>query len=277
MKTIITIAVLLITQIYGLKAQDFHIYKNDGEIISLPLRLIDSITFGSGLYGLPCSSAPTVTDIDGNIYNTVQIGLQCWMKENLKTTKAPTGVTINRNCYDDNPVNCALYGGMYSWFTVMNGQESSNTNPSGVQGICPDGWHVPSLSEWIQLQNYVFGQGFPNSNVTETAGNALKSCRQVNSPLGGDCNTEEHPRWNSHTTNYGFDIFGFSGLPGGFWVLHMGIIYVFIGKTGNWWSSTTSEYYSWTANSGVLYYNYPKFQIDSEDKDFGLSLRCVKD
>jgi len=277
MKTIITIAVLLITQIYGLKAQDLHIYKSDGEIISLPLGSIDSITFGSGLYGLPCPGTPTVTDIDGNVYNTVQIGLQCWMKENLKTTKEPSGSSIYRNCYDDDPANCDLYGGMYSWFTIMNGQESSNSNPSGVQGICPDGWHVPGQSEWIQLQNYVFGQGFPNSNVTETAGNALKSCRQVNSPLGGDCNTEEHPRWNSHTANYGFDIFGFSGLPAGLRVIHMGITYIWIGEHALWWSSTQYEGYNWYAYLMEMQYNHGNFQLQSEDKEFGISLRCVKD
>jgi len=76
-------------------------------------------------------------------------------------------------------------------------------------GICPTGWHVPSDAEWIELVNYVVSQGYPNSwNDPNGAGNALKSCRQVDSPLVGECDTSDHPLWDLHSTHRGFDEFG---------------------------------------------------------------------
>ena len=83
--------------ITGLQAQDLQIHKTDGSIITLPLNAIDSITFansGMGGHWQPCPGTPTVTDIDGNVYNTVLIDDQCWMKENLKTTKYRNGASI---------------------------------------------------------------------------------------------------------------------------------------------------------------------------------------
>ena len=122
------------------------------------------------------SSAPsftcgtsTLTDIDGNTYNTVQIGNQCWMKENLRTTKYANGTSISQGnntstttAYwyypNNNSSNMSTYGLLYNWKAVMGSSSSSNANPSGVQGVCPTGWHVPSRDEWIQLINYVRSQ-----------------------------------------------------------------------------------------------------------------------
>ncbi len=178
-----------------------------------------------------------VSDIDGNVYNTVIIGDQEWMAENLRVTRNANGNNITSCCYNDDETNCELYGGLYTWHTVMNGQSSSSSNPSGVQGICPTGWHVPSDAQWTELVNFVENQGYPNSDVVNGVGNALKSCRQVGSPLGGDCDTSEHPRWNSDGTHHGFDEFGFSALPAGYRVYLNGT-YEVIGVTGYFWSST---------------------------------------
>ncbi len=137
----------------------------------------------------------TVTDIDGNVYQTVIIGNQEWMAENLRVFRDANGNSITRYCYNNNTTNCNLYGGLYIWHTVMNGQSSSSSNPSGVQGICPTGWYVPSDAEWTELVNYVVNQGFPNSSEDPNgAKNALKLCRQVDSPEGGECKTSIHPR-----------------------------------------------------------------------------------
>jgi uncharacterized protein (TIGR02145 family) len=228
---------------------------------------------GGGGTGQPCPGTPTVTDIDGNVYNTVLIGDQCWMKENLNTTRDAAGNNITRYCYDNNTTNCDLYGGLYTWATVMNGAGSSNNNPSGVQGICPTGWHVPSDAEWTQLVGYIVAQGFPNSNATNGAGNALKSCRQLNSPLGGDCNTKEHPRWNSSTTHHGFDEFGFSALPGGTRYTDGSLIIP--GYHGRWWSSREySSTHAWfwmiSSSQGVVGSNYL-------NKTWGFSVRCLRD
>ncbi len=93
-----------------------------------------------------CPSA--VTDIDKNIYKTVQIGAQCWIKENLKVTKNPKGEAITRYCYDNDPKICETDGGLYDWDAAMN-----NSTTEGAQGICPDGWHVPKDSEWYVLES----------------------------------------------------------------------------------------------------------------------------
>ena len=116
-----------------------------------------------------CSGSPTVTDYDGNVYQTVQIGNQCWMKENLRTTHYADGTTIplgtstsTTTSYRYNPNNDAnnvpTYGYLYNWTAVMNGAGSSIATPSGVQGVCPTGWHVPSDAEWTQLTDYVGSQ-----------------------------------------------------------------------------------------------------------------------
>ena len=117
----------------------------------------------------PCLGTTTLMDYDGNIYKTVQIGQQCWMKENLRTTKYADGISIAlgsipsttiayRYYPDNNSSNVNTYGYLYNWKAVMRNSSSSDANPSGVQGICPTGWHVPSDEEWKQLTNYVSSQ-----------------------------------------------------------------------------------------------------------------------
>jgi uncharacterized protein (TIGR02145 family) len=214
--------------------------------------------------GQPCPGIPNVSDIDGNVYNTVKIGNQCWMKENLNTTRDANGNSITRLCYENDTTNCSLYGGLYSWFTVMNGAPGSNNNPSGVQGICPTGWHVPSAAEWTQLYNYVIGIN------SVDVGNHLKSCRQQNSPLGGACNTEDHPRWDAHFFNFGTDNYGFSGLPGGF---KPSGPFNNIGVSGTWWTSTGN---GGSANYRVLIFASGWLVGGEISKNYGYSVRCVK-
>ena len=214
-----------------------------------------------------------ITDIDGNEYYTVIIGDQEWMAENLRVTRDADGNDINRYCYDDDEANCELYGGLYTWHTVMNGESSSNNNPSGVQGICPTGWHVPSDAEWDELIEFVIAQGYTNiHNNPNGTGNALKSCRQEGSPLGGDCDTTEHPRWDSHFVHYGFDAFGFSLCPGGH--RRPNSVYQGVGSSGNYWSST--ELYTpdaWNRNLNRL---NSLVNRQSFNKEYGYSLRCVR-
>ncbi len=116
--------------------------------------------------GVSCPGAPTVTDYDGNTYNTVQIGTQCWMKENLRVKHYSNGAiialgsvladTLPFRYYPDGNDSTELeYGLLYNWAAVMNGAQSSDNIPSGVQGVCPTGWHVPSKSEFEVLMNYL--------------------------------------------------------------------------------------------------------------------------
>lgn len=118
---------------------------------------------------LVCPDAPAVADIDGNIYSTVKIGEQCWMRENLRVTRFPDGKMIPL-CDDwtirsdslpiryppaKDSTKVPVYGYLYNWNAAMNGEAPSNTIPSGVRGICPAGWHIPSRAEQWRLQDYV--------------------------------------------------------------------------------------------------------------------------
>ena len=267
------IAILAIT---GLQAQDLQIHNSDGTIVTVSLNEIDSITLVESGGDFVCGVS-TITDFDGNVYNTVLIGEQCWMKENLKTTRFRNGTLIeypgnDNSAWENNTTGAYAwydhdiswkesYGALYNWHAV------NNTNR-----LCPTGWHVPSDSEWTQLINYVVAQGFPNSNVTTGAGNALKSCRQINSPLGGDCNTSAHPRWQAHETHHGFNDFGFSVLPGGYRVTDGA--FGGLGDAGNWWSSTeNSASLSWIRN---LAFNNGSMGRSLRSKAFGYSVRCLK-
>jgi uncharacterized protein (TIGR02145 family) len=213
----------------------------------------------------------TITDVDGNVYFTVSIGQQCWMKENLKTTKYRNGNSIaypgsNNNAWEsnfsgayawyDNDISWKnSYGALYNWWAVYNSY-----------GLCPTGWHVPTDAEWTQLTNFIGGAQSPN-------GNKLKSCRQVNSPLGGDCSTSEHPRWNQNNTHYGNDLTSFSGLPGGMRLSNgeFGSISVF----GAWWSSDEANpIQAWNRTlSNVSSYVGKSLY----NKEMGYSVRCLRD
>jgi uncharacterized protein (TIGR02145 family) len=158
---------------------------------------------------------------DGKIYKTVQIATQCWMKENLNVGTKINGNlnqtnngTIEKYCFADLESNCDIYGGLYQWNEMMNYTSSSNTNPSGRQGICPTGWHVPSFSEYTELV----------SLYSPTAGGALKEAGYAHwaSPNAGATN-----------------ISGFTALPGG----HRNIDMLFnsINTDGFFWTATADE------------------------------------
>ncbi len=216
-----------------------------------------------------------VVDVDGNEYRTVIIGNYEWMAENLKTTRYKNGTPIinpklppewesNTNgayvFYENAIINKDHYGALYNWYAVINSD-----------GLCPEGWRVPSDVEWTELINYL-RNNYENIN-SSNVGNRLKSCRQVNSPLGGDCDTNDHPRWAADDINFGRDPFGFSALPGGY-RKHNGQFRQ-IGLYCGLWSSTekSSSYaryrsikHSWGVVNRLDYF-----------KEFGFSVRCLRD
>jgi uncharacterized protein (TIGR02145 family) len=223
----------------------------------------------------------TVTDIDGNVYPTIIIGEQEWMVENLKTTRYRNGTAIEYPGTDDpawqNNTTGAYawydndiawkesYGALYNWHAVNN-----------VNGLCPTGWHVPSDAEWTELVDYLVAQGYPNEwDNPNGAGNALKSCRQVSSPLGEGCTTSEHPRWKE-SNKYGTDEFGFSALPGG--LRYINSHYDDLGHFGYWWSN--SQYDATRAWYRALGYYLSHVIRDGDNditKEYGFSIRCVRD
>jgi uncharacterized protein (TIGR02145 family) len=211
-----------------------------------------------------------LSDVDGNTYNSVLVGNQCWIKENLKTTNYRNGTPIphvtDSNTWSNltsgayvwynNDINAKdSYGASYNWYAVID-----------PNGLCPTGWHVPDNNEWTALTTFIGGVSTPN-------GNELKSCRQVNSPLGGDCDTTEHPRWNEHSTQYGTDDFGFSALPGGYRQVNGS--FDNLGNYGHWWSST--QHSSTNAWGRTLGYLYGYVAVNNYNKSFGFSVRCLRD
>jgi uncharacterized protein (TIGR02145 family) len=227
-----------------------------------------------GTNGEPCPGAPTVTDVDGNVYNTVLIGDQCWMASNLKTTNYSNGkqipnitdsnwskLTFGAYVWYDNDIKwAAKYGALYNWYSVID-----------TNGLCPKGWHIPSYSEMSNLIIFIGGIDAPN-------GNKLKSCRQIDSPLGGDCSTNEHPRWSANGENYGANECGFSFLPGGHRDAYGQGKYYNKGLSGGFWANTKDNTYepdfAWTL---VLWYNRGDIDFYPAQINGGRSIRCIKD
>lgn len=213
-----------------------------------------------------------VTDIDGNSYDAVQLGNQVWMAENLRTTRYANGAAIPLGtssststpyCYNPNndANNVPTYGYLYNWPAVMHGASSSSSNPSGVQGICPDGWHVPSEAEWTQLEDYVESQSqYQCGNDNECIAKALSST------TGWKSSTTTYAVGNNQSSN---NATGFSAFPAG---IH-NVNYFGFGLNANFWSATECEY---GAFSRTIYYDLGYMHWSDDLKYYGLSVRCVR-
>jgi len=174
----------------------------------------------------------------GQTYRTVEIGTQTWMAENLNYNASGS------KCYLNEASFCDQYGRLYNWTTAMANSASSAANPSGVQGICPTGWHLPSDAEWDALMTAVGG--------SSTAGTKLKATSG----------------W--YDNGNGTDIYGFSALPGGSY----GGFYN-AGDYGFWWSSTEGD-------ASGAYGRYMGYLDADVGRNYGvkaslLSVRCVQD
>ena len=223
----------------------------------------------------PVTDGPSqpVTDIDGNVYKTVKLGNQVWMAENLRTTRYADGTpiplgteasstTAYRYYPDDNSANVSDYGYLYNWAAVMNGSASSEANPSGVQGICPDGWHVPSDAEWTELTNYVKSQSqYVCGDYTGNIAKALAS-ETGWKPDDEECAAGNNPSANNAT--------GFSARPAGFY----NGIYNNFGNTAYFWSATQSG--SYNAYYRTLFYTNAIVNRNNYNKNRGYSVRCVR-
>ena len=220
----------------------------------------------------------TIADYDGNEYGTVQIGSQCWMQENLKVTHYADGEAIplvegtsewdalietdKAYCYYDNSTASRdVYGALYTWAAAMDGVASSDANPSGVQGVCPDGWHLPGDSEWKQLEMFL-GMSQAEADGTGSRG----------TDEGGKLKENGTTHWVSPNTG-ATNSSGFTALPGGYRYRY-GNFYL-MGTTAAFWSSTeASSYHAWAR---LLYYDNSEVGRYSHSKDYGFSVRCLKD
>ncbi len=197
---------------------------------------------------LPCGEA--TVDYGGTTYHSVQIGDQCWMKENLNIgtrvngtqNQDPLNPTIEKYCFNDDEANCTLYGGLYQWDEMMQ----SSLAP-GTRGICPAGWHLPSDGDWSLLTGFLGGESMAGTKMKSASG------------------------W--YNNGDGTNSSGFTGLPGG----NRGNDGVFNNLTqlGYFWSSSeagASEAWNRKLNfdsDGVTRYN--------SFKTNGFSVRCVRE
>ena len=197
--------------------------------------------------------AQTATDIDGNTYNTVNIGTQTWFAQNLKTThfkdKTPIPLVSEKSDWDsliapgycwysnDDSLYKEIYGALYNWYAVNTGT------------LCPDGWHVPSAADWDTLVSFLGGNYL--------AGGVLKI---MGIELWKTPNTGATNEW------------GFSALPGGTHLAGNG--FANLNNSGHWWTST--EFKDERACSRILLYYTNVIYKDFNNKRNGNSVRCVK-
>lgn len=245
--------------INGVEVESFHITQDQtaSETIVLSFANIQ-----------PCLNNPTVTDIEGNVYNTLQIGSQCWMKENLRSTIFEDGTTIPMGAYytssephyyDDSTSVIPLEerGYLYNWSAAMHNAASSTSVPSGVRGICPEGWHLPSEAEWEVLKNYVSSQ--PEYTC---GGNVNNIAKALSSTHWWESYSEVCVPGNQSV--YPNNATGFSAVPAGtFWIYG----YNDAGLYANFWSSTEND----ISTTYAIYYG-----MDFDTSDF-FRASCMKD
>lgn len=216
-----------------------------------------------------------VTDIDGNSYDAVRIGDQVWMASNLRTTHFPNGDEIpeeHTSTSNTEPyyvvavTDVVTHGLLYNWPAVMHGASSSDANPSGVQGVCPDGWHVPSYAEWLELNDYCGTQAEWVCGGQDVAHIA----KSLASDTLWRANTKVCAIGNDLTAN---NASGFSAMPSGYYT--GGGIYGYLDIAVFW--TTTAESETSSMDIGLLSDRSYMYIDDISDKYIGYSVRCVRD
>ena len=213
---------------------------------------------------IPCPGTPTVT-YEGQVYNTIQIFNQCWLKENLNVgTMIPGDEDMNDNgviekyCYNNEPDSCDKYGGLYQWNEMMQ-----YTRQQGTQGICPPGWYLPTDEEWKVLEGGVdsqYGIGDPEWDI-----------EYYYRGFDAGANLKTTSGW--YDNGNGTDLFGFSALPGGY--RNYDGNFFSLGYYGNWWSAT--EYNNSSVWYRTLRYSYDGVLRYYYYEENGFSVRCLRD
>lgn len=222
----------------------------------------------------PNVTTGTVTDYDGNVYKTVKIGNQVWMAENLKSTSYSNGrsiplvsdsvvwgllednITDRAYCFYNNDTNGEkdIYGALYTFAAAVNGTpyryEDNPDDEVPVQGVCPDGWHIPSYEEWKTLLDYLGNQHEASNKLRE------KGTKHWIDPNIGATNE-----------------IGFSARGGGYRHQYDGGFYS-LTRSGNWWTSKQNTPYE----DAYLVAIYPGGTgFNKLGKSYGYSVRCIKD
>jgi uncharacterized protein (TIGR02145 family) len=243
---------------------------NDGSGVygTLVITISNQVASGTGIIFNPNKTYGSLSDIDGNIYKTIEIGTQTWMAENLKATKYNDGtaippVTDNKTwsnmttpCYcwynNDEVTYKNTYGALYNWYAVNTGT------------LCPTGWHVPSNAEWHNLALTLDANSKAVTNFIESdiAGGKLK-----------ETGTTHWVYNNSFVTNET----GFTALPGGYRLTNDVVSFYSIGSVGVWWSSSVLYQNSTGSISREMFSSTNTLWNGSYGQKVGLSVRCLKD
>lgn len=238
-------------EILGLEKGSYTINADGGvawyhyfeEPVVLNNRLV---MFNISLESKSCPESPTVT-YAGKTYNTVKIGNQCWLKENLNVgtmingnLDASDNGIIEKYCYDNDESNCNKYGGLYQWNEAMQYNKVEST-----QGICPMGWRIPTYDEFISLQ--------------EEVGRSSSILKSIGQGSGDGAGT--------NTSGFSALLVGSrSGVSGNFYSLD---------NVVNFWN-TGEGYSSNTAIHMYLYESTNEIKFDGHYKSYGFSIRCLK-
>lgn len=225
----------------------------NGEIEALIARL-NRLEYQTGL---------TVKDADGNLYNSVTIGEQIWLSENLRTTKFNDSSGISKitdntawnslsspaYCwYNNDSTRYKAYGALYNGYTINSGN------------LCPVGWHVPTDSDFKILEIYLGMTGI-QADSTDWRGYNIGSKLKESGTI----------HWRSPNNNAN-NMSAFTALPGGFRSFNG--LFDFLGNSGFWWTSSYNYLDVWYRK---LSYDNEKVYRESRSVLFGLSVRCVKD
>ena len=205
------------------------------------------------------------------------------MTENLKATKYSDGTTIphvtdkaawgNLGANNTNKAYCFYnndeslgYGALYNYAAAVNGTPQSGSNH--VQGVCPDGWHLPSDTEWSELENYLIANGYNYDGTT--SGNKIGKSLAATSGWNNSSTTGAVGKNQSTNNSTGFSAPGGGGSRDG----SIGT-FEYAGYNGDWWSS--SEDFGSYACYRYLSHNYPGLSLSFPYKSHGYSVRCVRD
>jgi uncharacterized protein (TIGR02145 family) len=247
----------------------------DGQVLKIvsgiPVWRADATTSTTAFS--PCGT--TITDIDGNSYNTVLIGSQCWTKENLRVRRYNDGTAIQFNATGGSggssstwqnltigahtiyandstatPSNLTKYGYLYNWYAAKGIYTTGSIASTDTLNVCPVGWHVPTDAEWTTLTTELGGES--------VAGGKMKSIGTA--------------YWNSPNTGATNEI-GFSALPGG--LRDSDGSFRFIRNYAFFWSATEGGVNTaWNRNQNTYNGNVGR---DNYNQSVGVSVRCIRD
>lgn len=227
----------------------------------------------------PSLSYGTVADYDGNNYATLEIGDQTWMAENLRVTHYADGAAIPQiteeseweqmdfsteaYCWYDNlDENRDVYGGLYTWAAAVYASSLGDSVPAQIQGVCPDGWHLPGDQEWKNLETFL-GMTQEQADKPDWRG----------TDEGGQVKERGFSHWDVPNSG-GDNSSGFTVLPAGFRSPKGG--FYSQGQDAGFWTMDEADL-NGKAWYRTISYSKEKIYRHYNDKKIGLSVRCVKD